>query len=114
MSPGTAERDAEVVDELEQLSSPVYQESGRFGEALAATGADLHLGRDQLADEMRLQHRADRGGLELLEATDEPEADGVEQGELLLDGEREIAAGFEGVARAREHLLPRKRLSFPH
>ena len=57
----------------------------RLGERLAAAGADLDLGGDQLADEVRLELGAAGRGLQLLEAVDEPERHRVEDGELLLD-----------------------------
>src|SRR5213592_3165206 len=63
-------------------------------EGLAATSAHLDLGRDQLADEMRLQLGALRGRLELLEAVGERERRRVEDRELLLDRDREVRRGL--------------------
>ena len=57
---GRAERDPEPVRELGQLGAPLAQRLRRLGEALAAAGLDLDLGRDQLADEMRLELGAAR------------------------------------------------------
>ena len=63
---------------------------------------------------MWLDLGAPRGGLELLEAVDEPERDRVEDGELLLDGHREVGAGVVALARLHEQLLPGNGLRFTH
>ena len=74
----------------------------RLRPRLAAAGAHLDLGRDQLADEMRLERRAARGRLQLLEAVHELERLGVEDRELLLHGEGEVASVLERLARTTE------------
>ena len=78
---------------------------GGLRERVAAAGADLDLGGDQLADEVRLELGAPRGLLQLLEAVDELERLGIEERELLLDREREVGRRLEGRARRREQLL---------
>ena len=94
------------------LRSP--SERGGVGERVAAAGAHLHLGGDQLADEMRLELRSLRGFLELLEAVDEVERLRVEKRELLLDCDREIGHGLELRAETREHLLVAEPLLLAH
>ena len=68
-------------------------------------GLDLDLGGDQLADEVRLEHRALRGGLHVLEPVDEPERCRIEQRELLLDRDGEVGAGLEALAGLGEELF---------
>ena len=46
-----------------------------------------------------------RRGVHLFEPVDEAERRHVEQRELLLDGDREIGAGIEAIARRGEQLL---------
>ena len=94
--------------------APLDDESGRLGERLAAPGPHLDLRRDELAHEMLLERRAARRGLQLLEVGRERERLGVEEGELLLDGEREVLALVERRACAREQLPPGLLLRFTH
>ena len=47
-----AEREPERLDELAQLRAPLDHRARHVRERLAATRLDLHLGRDQLADEV--------------------------------------------------------------
>ena len=63
---------------------------------------------------MRLELRPPPRFLELLEAVDEAERVGVEEGELLLDGDREIGDGVERLAGLREHLLVAEPLLLAH
>jgi len=63
---------------------------------------------------MRLDLRALRGLLDVLEAVDELERRGIEQGELLLDGEGEIRRRLEGRTRRREQLLVADLLLLAH
>ena len=114
MRPGRAQTHLVRFGELEELPASLDDEAGGFGEGLAASGPHLDLGRDQLADQMLFQRSAARRGLQLLEVVGELERLGVEQRELLLDGEREVLAAVEGVAGAPEQLLPRNRLRFTH
>src|SRR5204862_7379191 len=99
------EPDAETVRERAQLGATLAERVECLGERLAATGPDLGLRGDQLADEVRLELSALRGGLDLLEAVDETEGDGIEEGEFLLDGHREVRDLLERGARGREQLL---------
>ena len=57
-----------LVGELVQLLAPLADLRGGLLERVAAAGADLDLGGDQLADEMLLERRALRGRLQVLEA----------------------------------------------
>ncbi len=114
MRSGRCQRDAERLHELAELPAPLAQLRGRVRERVAAAGADLDLRRDQLADEVRLELRPPRRFLQLLEAVDQVERLGVEERELLLDGDREIRHGVERLAREREHLLVPKPLLVAH
>ena len=114
MRAGRAERDAARLGERAELLAPLAEERGGVGERVAAAGADLDLGGDQLADEVRLELRPLRRLLQLLEAVDEVERLGVEERELLLDGDREIGHGLERLARLREHLLVPEPLLLAH
>ena len=55
-----------------------------------------------------------RGRLDLLEAVDERERLGIEQGELLLDRDGEVRAGLEVVARPADQLVVGQLLRFTH
>ena len=96
---GRAERDAARLGERPELLPPLAKQRGRVGERVAAAGADLDLGGDQLADQVRLELGPLRRLLELLEAVDEAERLGVEERELLLDRDGEVG---NGVERSRE------------
>ena len=103
--PDRREAEAERVDERAELRAALAQALGALRERVAAAGADLDLGGDQLADEVRLELGAPRGLLHLLEAVDEPERRRVDERELLLDGERQVRHLFEGRLRGRQELL---------
>ncbi len=90
MRPGGAERDAELVRQLTQLGSALGDPRHDFSEGLAPPGPDLDLRCDQLADEIRLELGALRGCFEVLETVRERQGLGVEDRELLLDGDREV------------------------
>ena len=81
-----------------QLRSALRHRSRDVGERLAAPRLDLDLGGDQLADEVRLEQRAPRSGLHVLEPVDEAERRRIEQRELLLDGDGEVGAALEALA----------------
>ena len=98
MRAGRSERDAERVREGQELDAALGEPRRRFREALAATRADLDLGRDQLAGEVRLERRPLRRRLEVLEAPDETERRRVEDGELLLDRDRQVGPFLELLA----------------
>jgi hypothetical protein len=103
--PGPAEQDAELVGERAELLAPLAHPRRRLGEALTAAGADLDLRRDQLADEMLLELRPARGGLQLLEAVRQRQRLGIEDRELLLDCDVEILGRLEGRAGNSEELV---------
>src|SRR5207249_1366900 len=111
---GRGERDPARFGERAELLPALAEQRGGVGEGVAAPGADLDLGGDQLADEVRLELRPPRRVLELLEAVDEVERLGVEEGELLLDGDGEIGNRVEGFARARKHLRVAEPLLLAH
>src|SRR5205085_5439488 len=52
-----AEADPELAHELRELGTPLAHPGRDLRERLAAAGLDLDLGRDQLADEVLLEHR---------------------------------------------------------
>ena len=79
--------------------------AGDVGEGHLLPGLHLHLGGDQLADEVRLERRTARGRLHLLEPVDEVERLRVEERELLLDRDGEILGRLEALARLGEDLL---------
>ena len=58
--PDGREPEAERVDERAQLRAALAEPLGALRERLAAAGADLDLGGDQLADEVRLELGAPR------------------------------------------------------
>ena len=63
---------------------------------------------------MLLERRPPRGGLQLLEAVDELERVGVEDRELLLHREGEVAPVLERLARNADELLVREPLLVAH
>jgi hypothetical protein len=97
---GRAQRDPARRHEREQPHSHVALARDRVVEVLAPAGADLDLGRDQLACDRLRQHAVlrDRGVAQFLEPRHELERPAVEDGELLLDADGE-------VGRRREDLL---------
>ena len=106
--PGRAEREPERLDEGRQLRAPLGERGRDVGERLLLAGLHLDLGRDQLADEVRLEDRALRRGLDLLEPVHEVEGLGVEERELLLDRDGEVLGGVEALARLGEKLFVRR------
>src|SRR5262249_40540992 len=106
---GRAERCVAGGSELVQLGPPLGHPRRGLRERLATAGADLDLGSHQLADE-GLLHPAPAGGfLELLEAVRELERLGVEDRELLLDRDGEVASVLVRLVR-RTNLLVRAEL----
>ena len=79
--------------------APIGDRLRDLGERLQAPGLDLDLGGDQLAREMALDLGSGRGRLHVLEPVDQVERDRVEQRELLLDGDGEVGALVEALAR---------------
>ena len=88
--------------------------AGNVGEALLPTGADLHFRRDELADEVLLERRPARRGLDVLEAVREVERLRIDDRELLLDGDREVGRGLELLACLRDQLVRARGAARPH
>ena len=107
--PRGPEREAEWLDERGELGAALGEGRRDVRERRLLPGLDLDLGRDQLADEIRLERGASHGSLHVLEAIDEVERLGVEQRELLLDGDREVLCRLEALERLVEDLLARPR-----
>ena len=85
-----------------------------FGEVLAAAGAHLDFGGDQLADDIRREVGLDRRRVELLEAVGELERLRIEERELLLHRDGEVGAAVEVLAGLRQQVLPRHLLLVAH
>ena len=69
-------------------------------EVRTLAGPHFRFRGDQLADEMLVELGPRRGGLEILVAVDELERVRIEQRELLFDGDGEVRAALERLARA--------------
>ena len=111
---GRAQHRAERSGEGAQLGTAFTHSLGRLREARAPPGAHLDLGGDELADEVLLDRRPSRGSLQLLESVDERERLRVEEGELLLDRERQVGAAVVGLARLPDQLVVRDTRRFTH
>ena len=103
--PGGAEREAERLDESDELVATLGDDPGHVGERVDLAGLDLGLGRDQLAGERAFDRRANGCCLHVLEAVDEIERDGVEQRELFLDRDGEVGGCLEALAGVSEKLI---------
>ena len=114
MCSGGAEQQPLFACQRLQLPATLPHPGSRLTEVGALPRAHLGLRRDQLADEMLIELRTLRRSLQLLEAVDELEAVGVEQRELLLDGDGEVGACFERRVRRGELLLGGKPLLLAH
>ena len=89
--------------EREQPPARLLLLGARVGDVLAAAGADLDLGRDQLAGDRVGEHRVARAGVaQLLEPGDQLERLGMDERVFLLDPDREVLGGLEGLARSGE------------
>src|SRR5579884_1277667 len=108
------EPDPERLRQRAQLLAPLADERCGLREGVAAAGAHLGLGGDQLADDVLLELRPLGGRLELLEAVDEVERVGIEERELLLDRDGEVGNLLEARARLREHLVVAEPLLVAH
>ena len=95
----------ERLDERPELCATLRERGRDVGERLLPPGADLDLGRDQLADQVRLEGRLSGRFLHLLEAVRQVERLGIEKRELLLDCDREVRRRLELLARARDQLV---------
>ena len=104
----------ELVRQAEELGAPLAETLRRLREVGTPAGADLDLGRDQLADERAVEVAPDRGGLELLEAVYEPERLGIEDRELLLDREREVLRLVESFPGETQRLIRARALRLCH
>ena len=111
---GGSERDADRGRELGELGAPLAETRGGLVEVVAAAGADLDLGGDQLADEVLLERRAHGCSLEILEPVGQPQRLGVEDRELFLDGEREVLRLLVLLAGGTELLLRAEVLGVYH
>ena len=111
---GSAEEKTHRLDERLQLRAPLRHSGGDIGERLLLPGSHLHLGGDQLAHEMLLERGSARRGLDVLEAVREVERLGIDDRELLLDGNREIRRRLELRARPRDQLVGRDALFVSH
>src|SRR5256885_439782 len=108
------QRDVEAVGQLCELRPARRHPFGGLSEARTASCLDLDLGGDQLADEMLVEVAACGCGLELLEAVRELERVGVEQGELLLDRDREVLPVVECLAGEPDLLFRGQTLRVAH
>src|ERR687897_112729 len=80
----------------------------------AMSGADLDLGGDELSDDVALELSSLRGPEKLLETVHETVRLGIEDGELLLDRDREIGRRLELLAGETDLLLRAQALLFSH
>ena len=106
---GMEERiDALLVDvstHAEQERLPLGARAGNVRERRLLAGADLDLGGDELADEVLLDGGAARGGMHVLEPVREVERRGIEDRELLLDGDGEVRRRLELRTRSCDQLV---------
>ena len=101
MRSGRGQAGAPVGGECEQPPPAIPLVGDRVVKVLAAPGADLDLGRDQLARDRVGEHRIRRRGVaQVLEALDEVERAGIEDRELLLQADGEIGRRVELLAGA--------------
>src|SRR5262249_15190280 len=112
--PRGAQRDRKRLDDRCELCPPFRHPCWHLRKARAAPGLDLDLGRDQLADEMWVDGRSARRGLDVLEPVHEVERGRVEEGEFLLYRHREILPGLELLAREPELLVRAQTLLVAH
>ena len=114
MSPRRRDRNVALRDELLQLVAALDHRVGDLREIVAASGLDLDLGRDQLADEMVVELGAGRRGLHLLEPVRQLERLGIEQRELLLDRDGEVPPLLERLASRSDLLVRAQTLRVAH
>ena len=99
-----AESDTPTLGEGEQLAAQLALARDRIGEVRAAAGDDLDLGGDELAGEVLVQRRRALGSAvtQLLEALCQVEALRLEDGELLLEPDSQVACSGEQRRRTIE------------
>ena len=100
---GRAEPHAVGVGQLVQPPARLLLLGAGVGDVLPAAGADLDLGRDQLAADRNGEHGVGGAGVaQLLELGDQLERLGMDERVFLLDTDREVLGGLEGLARSGE------------
>jgi hypothetical protein len=100
---GRAEPHAVLLGEREQAAARLALLGPRVGDVLTAAGADLDLGRDQLARDRVGEHGVVGAGvLQVLEARDQLQRFGMDERVLLLDPDGEVLGSLEGLARSGE------------
>jgi len=92
-----SEPDSETVGELPELCTALAHSLRGHAEVLATPGLDLDLGCNQLADEVLIEVRSGRSGLELFEAIRQLQRVGIEQRELFLHCDREVLPSLESI-----------------
>ena len=103
VGPHRRQSQAHLLGDAEQPRPPRPLPLRRIREGLAATGADLDLGVDQLALDRRGELGvAQAGGPHLLEAVLEVEDRRFDNRELLLDPYREVGRRLEDLAHGPE------------
>src|SRR5919108_3093691 len=108
------ERDAEAAGELEELPATLAHARDRLGPRVALARAHFDLRGDELADQVLLEIAAPGALVKLLEAVDEAERPGIEDGEFLLDGDGEIATVLEPCAGAGDLRFGAELLGLTH
>src|SRR5918995_5217166 len=111
---GRAERDSVSGGQLDNLAAALRHRSRHFRERVAAPRAHLYLGGDELSDEVTLELGTSRRGEELFEAADHVEAVRIEDGELLLDRNREVTCALVLLAREAKLLYGTQALGVTH
>ena len=109
-----AEPDSELVGKLAELHAAPRDQLGHFREVCALPRLHLDLRSDQLADEVLVELGAYSACLQFLESIRELERVGIEQGELLLDGDREVLSLVERLASRVDLLVRAQLLRIPH
>ena len=93
-----------IEEEFALLDPATHALAPRFELLRDAARPDLDLAGDELARDRLRQHRVlgGRGIAQVLEARREVERHGIEEGELLLDPDREVGRGREALRGAIE------------
>src|SRR3954447_10059506 len=109
-----AETDSELVGQLPELHAASRDQFGRLREVCAPPCLHLDLRSDQLTDEVLVELGAAGACFQLLESIRELERVGIEQGELLLDRDREVFSFVERLASRVDLLVRGQLLRIPH